>query len=780
MREVLSKVQSADRVVSEETPLAAQSKLKLRAKSLGFWLALVLFMTTVLEGIVFNHFYFRFALGDYQTVTVPLPYHEQLGENAYVFSPQQRSLVLQGLDIKLMTVGFKLKGEHTILNGTIALSDDGNLAKPVFANTFKAAPSDVATHGGNITQTPGSPYKVLVLSKGNAHSVALSFEQINSVVVLTDLTLNVAPTYSFSLLRWLGMTALGALLVLILYKRFYELRVCDLDRRSFRLVQALSLGLCLAINWGYSYMLQPSHISPTLLFDYLERGYYQLGNPKQSLLLDFPKTQKEIEYHDPYVQNLDAWLKGQLNLDVAIGTDVLNAAHDERIYDPSWRAQNGIEGLWDRSFYDGKFYAYYGYGPMLMLHLPLYLITRAAPSPSLAVFYFSTLAILGLYLGIFAVARFYGILSQANVLIWGLVQVAAVLGTHLIVTKCTFGFYAYASILSVALLGLLTYLLYTVPITSSVRKKRFALVAIGIVVVLIVQTRPFSLFYAMALSCPVFWALIRANARKVGDARISYGFKDKLLDATCVGVPVAIGAVITMALNYLRFDSVFEFGQRLCLTWQNQLQNGFYFSLEQLSAMVELYFTRSWVDLVDFPFYGIARDPALHIGNFMPGHDSVGIFASPVWWGLAFIFLLFCFKGKAQSEPSVGSHSDVNRYGFNLDGLLKVTLAALYILLPVILYTQLVMFTFGVRFLMENLAAFAAFAVLLWCRFISFEATSSLQAKVFYWAVIWCLAMTVVMEAMAPLNVIEHTWPYLVPDEWVSAQAFFMPISTVP
>ena len=111
---------------------------------------------------------------------------------------------------------------------------------------------------------------------------------------------------------------------------------------------------------------------------------------------------------------------------------------------------------------------------------------------------------------------------------------------------------------------------------------------------------------------------------------------------------------------------------------------------------------------------------------------------------------------------------------------LAVFLITLSILLPVILYTQLVMFTFGVRFLMENLAAFVAFVVLLWCRFISFEPTSSLQAKVCYWAVIGCLALTVVMEAMVPLNEIEHTWPYLVPDEWVRAQAFFMPISTVP
>ena len=181
---------------SQQTESAAikQASPEVKAKfGLKFWLLFVVFIVTVLEGIVFNHFYFRFAWGDYQTISVPLPYHEQLGENVYVFSPKQKSLVLQGLDVELMTVGFKLKGEHTLLNGTLALTDDSSIVAPILANKFKVAPSDINTSGLSVSEVSAAPYKFLVRSIGKARSISISFEQLNGVVIVTDLTLNVAP-----------------------------------------------------------------------------------------------------------------------------------------------------------------------------------------------------------------------------------------------------------------------------------------------------------------------------------------------------------------------------------------------------------------------------------------------------------------------------------------------------------------------------------------------------------------------------------------------------------
>lgn len=783
MQAVLSKSQQ------EESATITQGRSAVKRNfGLKFWLFLVIFMATVLEGIVFNHFYFRFAWGDYQTVSAPLPYNEQLGENAYVFSPQQRVLVLEGLDLELMTVGFKLKGEHTLLSGTLALTDDSSIVAPILANKFKVAPSDIYTSGLSVTEVQAAPYKFLVRSNGKAHSITLSFDQLNGGVILTDLTLNVAPEYYFSWIRWLALTLLGTSMILVWRLRLYRLRIGELSTRAFRIVQGLSLALCLTLSLSYSYLLLPSHISPNLLFDYTEHGFIYLGNPKQSLLLDFPHTSQELEYHDAYVQNLDAWLKGQLNIDVIIDTDVLNAAHDERLYDYGWRAQNGIEGFWDRCFYDNKVYAYYGSGPVVLFYLPLYLLTGKAPSPTLALTFFSVVAILGLYLGTYALARFYGVLPRANALIWSLGQAAAVLGTHLVLVQCMMWFYSYGSLLCMALLGLLTYLAYSVPLLATTRNKRLFLVAMGLVIVLIVQTRPHMLIPAMILVAPILWGLVRAahflpNLGKTSagedSSSVAYTRHDKLLDVICLAVPLVLGAALTMTLNYLRFDSIFEFGQRFSLSSANLLFDQMDVNLELISAALEQFVTRSWVDLVDFPYFGIMTEAPHHVGTFLLTQSSVGILASPVWWGLGLVFLLWMPNQMGGAEEPTPYLSTNNRYALNQRLMLQVSLVSLILVMLAMCFGQFTVVTVTVRYLMENLAPLVGFLVVLWVKFISYDSSAPLQAKLCYWAVVWGLGMTLVMDGLAPFSEIEQYRPYLIPDEWLKAQSFFMPLSTV-
>ena len=540
--------------------------------------------------------------------------------------------------------------------------------------------------------------------------------------------------------------------------------------------------LCLNLSLGYGYLMLPSHMSPTLTYDYLEHGFAKLGNPENSLLQDFPRTPQEVEYHDPYVQNLDAWLKGQLNIDVVIDEDFLKAQDSPYLFDMGWRAQQGIEGFWDRSFYDGKFYAYYGYGPTLVFYLPLYLLTGCAPSPTLAITFFTVIAILGLYLGTYAAARFYGILPRANAVVWALAQAAAVLGTHILVVQTMLRFYCYAPLLVACLLGLTTYLSYTLPRISSPRTKRLILVALGLIIVLIVHTRPFMLVFTLVLCCPVFWSMAAA----------SYSRKDKLLDALCVGVPVTIGAIVTMVLNYLRFDSIWEFGQRLCVTLDNLQLKTIDVNLELLSATIKFFITRPWQTLTDFPFYGVSREWAIHTGFYSYGELYVGLLASPIWWGLALIGLLFMPRQQAneahapsaastasEPQPQAAGLTCTDRYGINRARLLKVTLSLLVVLALIVWYVDLVSTAYSARYVTENGAALVPFVVLLWAKFMDYEQTAPLQSKICYWAALWAMVMTIVMESLAPFSVLEQEMPYLVPDEWVSVQAFFTLISTV-
>ena len=755
-----------------------------KVRALRWWIALIVVVATLLEGLVCNHFYFRYAWGDYQPVTVDLPYLEQLKEHAYVFSPQQKSLVLSGLDLDMMTLGFKLKGEHSIISGAVNVTDESSIIRPLPTVTFKVAPADISVYDNDFTRTPAAPVKLLVRGQGKIHSVIITLNNVQGAVVLTDLTLNVKPTYSFSLLRWLGLVLVGLAFLGLVRQRWYQLRLGDLSRKGFRLVQGASLALCLALSLGYGYLMLPSHMGPHLTYDYLEKGYNFLGNPEYSLLLDFPQTQHDVDYHDPYVQNLDAWLKGQLNIDVAIDTDFLNAQHDEHLFDFGWRMQQGIEGYLDHSFYNGKFYVYYGYGPTLVFYLPLYLITGCAPSPTLAVTFFSVVAILGLYLGTFALARFYGILPRANVLVWGLGQAAAVLGTHLLLVQSMLTFYSYAPLLAAGMLGLVTYLSYTIPRLESTFKKRLALGGISLLIVLIVHTRPFMLVPALAICCPIFWCMVKASwAKQTEQARAAsdYGRRDMLLDALCVGVPVTIGAIITMVLNYLRFDSIWDFGQRLCIAVENLQANTFQLHLELISATLQMFITRPWVESADFPFYSILHDWPHHAGFYLPGEFCVGLLASPVWWGLALIVVLFMTRHQPQVSAGSGLRGLTcgDRYGINQERLLKISLILLVVVTVVVWYVDFISTASSARYTMESGAALVAFLVLLWVKFIDYTPVASLQAKICYWAALWAFVMSIVMESFAPFGLIEQNMPYLVPDEWVSAQDFFTPLSTL-
>lgn len=259
-----------------------------------------------------------------------------------------------------------------------------------------------------------------------------------------------------------------------------------------------------------------------------------------------------------------------------------------------------------------------------------------------------------------------------------------------------------------------------------------------------------------------------------------------------MGVPVTIGAIVTMVLNYLRFDSIWEFGQRLCITLDHLQFKTLDFNLELLCATIKFFITRPWVALTDFPFYGISREWANHIGFYSYGEFYVGLCASPVWWGLGLIMALFMTRQKAneanepqphapqsEAQPKATGVTCADLYGINRERLLKVTLLVLLVLVPIIWYVELVSTSYSPRYTMENGAALVAFLVVLWAKFISYAQDAPLQSKVCYWAALWAMVMTIVMESLAPFSVLEQEMPYLVPDEWVSVQAFFTPISTV-
>ena len=136
-------------------------------------------------------------------------------------------------------------------------------------------------------------------------------------------------------------------------------------------------------------------------------------------------------------------------------------------------------------------------------------------------------------------------------------------------------------------------------------------------------------------------------------------------------------------------------------------------------------------------------------------------------------------KDEPQPQSSASCLVAHDSYGINPGLLLKATLIALMLLSIVVWYLDLISTAYSARYTMENVGALVAFVVLLWVKFVDYEETAALQAKICYWATLGIFVTTIVMESLAPFSLIEQEMPYLVPDEWVSAQTFFTPLSTV-
>ena len=96
-------------------------------------------------------------------------------------------------------------------------------------------------------------------------------------------------------------------------------------------------------------------------------------------------------WQSPHVKQFDAFLKGQLHLDVEANEKLLAL---ENPYDPAARAEAEVQYLWDHAFYGGKYYSYFGAAPLIAVHAPIYFLTGGVPSDAYATMVLAVLAVM--------------------------------------------------------------------------------------------------------------------------------------------------------------------------------------------------------------------------------------------------------------------------------------------------------------------------------------------------------------------------------------------------
>lgn len=426
-------------------------------------------------------------------------------------------------------------------------------------------------------------------SLGEVKNLKLDFG--SESVTVTSVEINAVPSFSFRIFRF-------CIIIFICFATKYRLWSIKYNKRKHSHYTAITaIAVCLIMVLVFSFAASVDTSIDTLI-------KYPIQN---------------ISSADQYEQLFDAFKNGRLNLDIDYDTAKLDSL--ENTYDRSERsAKNASGSFWDRAYYDGKFYSYFGVAPIFSVYFPIYFITGYIPSTA-----FASL-ILGIYCVIFISLLYNLVLNK----MCGKVPVfLAVFGQiTLLMTSAIFAvmtenlFYYMAILSGIGSVSAFLYFLLKAYYANETKHRILFLVLCGISIVSIVASRPTMLVYALTAVVPALFVFTNKNDT----------IKNKIIYLVSIGTPVIIGAVLIMVYNYLRFDNPFEFGFNYQMTVSIAKANTI--TLSMIPAAVYHYFIHPPKVTGNFPYIELKKYSLDYYTRYNYIGRNMGVLNYPLIFGI--------------------------------------------------------------------------------------------------------------------------------------------------
>ena len=385
------------------------------------------------------------------------------------------------------------------------------------------------------------------------------------------------------------------------------------EQRSHRLMNLFVLAFCLLVSCGILYGGSPDH---TLLKPY--PSLEEIRSPEMVV--------------DAYMQQLDAFEKGQIALDLDVNPKLKEL---DNPYDKGERDKKEISYHWDRAYYQGKYYSYFGLAPLFTVYYPVYWLTGMLPTELLAgslLAIFAILAVFGAVRGLLLLFR-----PRANLLLLLAGETAVISGSFLYLMQASMNFY-YLPLLSAAgWLAAFTAFTSYACLAEKPWRRIFLFALCGLSFVMLVLSRPNMALLAVVFAAPLFLGILLEKGGTVSK---------KLQSALPFLLPVLLGGAAIMYYNYIRFGSPFEFGTTYQLTESDIRYNHLVFSLHHFGSMLYHYFGEPFVYQEFFPFLRFTTEKCADFGNYLYQEYSAGLFQMPLNLGL----LLFCLPLSSRSQ----------------------------------------------------------------------------------------------------------------------------------
>ena len=263
---------------------------------------------------------------------------------------------------------------------------------------------------------------------------------------------------------------------------------------------------------------------------------------------DVSKYNANYINHKQYYELIDAFKDGHA---------YLNEKPDPRLnklenpYDTSLRTSNNINFKWDHVYYKGKYYVYFGIGPLLLAYLPYNLITSSDLLNPTANLLFIIIATIGINWFLYEVCKKY--FSKIKIVTFVLLDVFLVASMGILYIAKRPDFYSVPIMSSMAF----TMLGFALVFSYLNKPKRIKLFLGALSLAFVALCRP-QFLIASALLIPV---VIDHFFNKQKKDR-----KDLIKDAIVIILPYLLIGAAVMYYNYIRFGSVFDFGVNYTLT----------------------------------------------------------------------------------------------------------------------------------------------------------------------------------------------------------------------
>ena len=680
-------------------------------------IAVVVLLGLVIEAGLFNFRYFTQWWGDYERIEVVS------ASAPVVLQQDQRQINYDCKDTYIRNIKIELQTfpqVNEIISGQIYAKTDANRFGFRQVGNFVLNPRREFSSVDNVTLSTGN--QIL--------EVAVDFNNRHNPIKLTALTLNAPYDFHFNALRCVVLVLVGLAVLFTLKYRLYQVNF-EPTKRSHRMLNygallcnvMLVLGIFILNNPVTGDNAKIGCVFPQVCTEYL-------GSNSHSLLQDMPRTAQEIIDSPLYVQQLDAWLKGQLHLDIVPDSRISAMANP---YDTSdfYRQQVGI--IFDRTYYNDKYYTYYGIAPLLMTYLPIYAVTGKVPTPIVVTTILALLTVIALHAMITAWYRHFGVKGNLLLLLLGQVTVPAVGMVYFLQTALTHYHFP-----------MLTVIIWTCGYALALMKcwecteqyqRNLLLVVAGLSVVMVVLSRPHLLILALTFTVPLWLIVLKAiKARK---PFFNWG------NVLSLGAPVVLGALFVLWHNYARFDSPLQFGQQIVLSAFNNVD---YKGGYNLTILIDLFyhlFLAPFDFQETFPFLAVPDASVDDRSTYIFSFSTIGYFAYPVLLALFLIVMKMGHQGREYGHPVLKEYAVALRFD-----VLRCVYGAL-----IVVATLSVFFTYlwgqitTERYMADSAWVLTFVALFLILEHIRYDASSK-AAQVLYVVVVAILVKSMCLGVM--------------------------------